>query len=119
MRTTDFCPTSNPTGTLIGLVSGVLSLALRQAGGPGRTAFHDAVARFGGRAAGSVERFTLAERGCFRATSDVPVALPRGSAEDRLTSHGVNRTWLPRPGAPSSFMTRQLLGGPQTMQHNT
>jgi len=41
----------------------------------GRTAFHDAVARFGGFGHASVERFFSSRALFFRATSDVPVAL--------------------------------------------
>jgi len=40
-----------------------------------RTAFHDAVARFGGVGPASIERFLLVESDSYRATSDVPVAL--------------------------------------------
>jgi hypothetical protein len=58
-----------------------------------------------------------------RATSDVPVALrmnepfdikedsSHSQRQDRFTSHSVNRTRLPRPGAPSSFVVTALARG--------
>jgi hypothetical protein len=66
MRTTDFCPTSNPNGHPDRVGFRALSLALRQAGEPVRTAFHDAVARFGGVTLASNERFLLVERELLR-----------------------------------------------------
>jgi hypothetical protein len=101
-------------------------------GEPVRTAFHDAVARFGGRH-GLLDRAFSSHRAFRRqaATSDVPVA-PRGSPcppegergdtslrRDRLTPHLVKDASLPRPETPSPFASHQSLGGSWVMQHDT
>jgi len=57
MRTTDFCPSSNQTGTLIGLVSALSLLALRQAGEPGGRRFTTPLRASVAFGHASVERF--------------------------------------------------------------
>jgi hypothetical protein len=84
------------TGTLIRLVSAPLM-------GPVRTAFHDAVARFGGFRHCLGERFLLVEQAEFAGPPLTPLSRcnrrkpfdKEGSLEsqrqDRLTTRGVNR----------------------------
>lgn len=82
-----------------------------------RTAFHDAVARFGGPGTRSERALSSRRVGVARATSDTPVALRTialtikktrsPSSQDRLTSHRVNGTELPRPRVPSPFASRR------------
>lgn len=84
-----------------------------------RTALHGAVARFGGAALPRIERFLLVEQQRTCATSDTPVALrvvrtelkirTYSKSQDRLTTHDVNRTQLPRSGMTSSFALARLL----------
>jgi hypothetical protein len=66
---------SNQSGTLICAVSASTPLPVRVECEPVRTAFHDAVARFGGPGSRSDGRFLPAESEMTRATSDTPVAL--------------------------------------------
>jgi hypothetical protein len=84
-----------------------------------RTAFHDAVARFGGPGTRSERALSSRRVGAARATSDTPVALRTNalsiknsrspSSQDRLTSHRVNDTELPRPRVPSPFASTLTL----------
>jgi len=85
-----------------------------------RTAFHDAVARFGGVVSPRSSVVFSSRAREFHATSDTPVALrlrppllvemrDEPKSQDRLATHDVNRTELPRPGMPSSFAQRRSL----------
>jgi len=102
-----------------------------------RTAFHDAVARFGGSVVARSGVVFPPSR-FAETTSDTPVAirplnLPEGRSSrsfrrDQFTPHRVNDAELPRPGVPSPFsrwpIARQpardrSLGVRGAMQHNT
>jgi hypothetical protein len=77
-----------------------------------RTAFHDAVARFGGSVVARSGVVFPPSR-FAETTSDTPVAirplnLPEGTSSrsfrrDQFTPHRVNDGELPRPGVPSPF----------------
>jgi hypothetical protein len=85
-----------------------------------RTAFHDAVARFGGPGSRSNGRCLPVESEMLEprltplslfGTRALAIKKSRSpSSQDRLTSHRVNDTELPRPRMPSPFASRRAPG---------
>jgi hypothetical protein len=125
MRTTDVCPILESIGHPDPF--GFRAPA-RCRGEPVRTAFHDAVARFGGQP--GLLRRAFSSHGALRRRQPPLTSLSRpeqhaGSSErprahslrqDRLTTHFVKDAPLPRPETPSPFRgtNRLVLAGDAT-----